>query len=261
MRSPFPGMDPYLEDPALWSDFHSTFINYWREAIADLLPDHYEARIGDRVSLTEGFDGPGKRIIPDVSIHRGGAVPADRPAPAGGGVGVLEPVTIPLLILDPAHEAYIEILGRPGRSLVAVLELLSPSNRVGAGRESYLAKRNAVIAQDVHLLELDLLLGGQRIPLAGSVPAGDYYAFLSRSDRFPNCEVYAWSIRRPLPTLPIPLVAPDPDLRVDLGAVFATAYERGRYARSLTYGAPPPVPVPGEDQDWVIERGRAAIRG
>src|SRR3954470_4664604 len=101
MPSPFPGMDPYLEDPAFWSDFHATFINYWREAIADRLPDHYEARIGDRVSLSEVLEGPEKRIGPDVSIHRSGSPSAGQPALAQA-VGILEPVTIPLLILDEA---------------------------------------------------------------------------------------------------------------------------------------------------------------
>ena len=53
MPSPFPGFDPYLESPTFWSDFHSTFINYWRETIAETLPDKYEAGIGDRVYLVE----------------------------------------------------------------------------------------------------------------------------------------------------------------------------------------------------------------
>ena len=39
MPSPFPGMDPYLEDPAYWSDFHAAFLTYWRDAIADLQPE------------------------------------------------------------------------------------------------------------------------------------------------------------------------------------------------------------------------------
>jgi hypothetical protein len=53
MKSPFPGMDPFLEQPAYWPDFHATFINYWREAIADLLPPSYEATLGERVYLVE----------------------------------------------------------------------------------------------------------------------------------------------------------------------------------------------------------------
>lgn len=39
MASPFPGMDPYLEDPAFWPDFHHRFLENWCDALADLLPD------------------------------------------------------------------------------------------------------------------------------------------------------------------------------------------------------------------------------
>ena len=62
MPSPFPGMDPYLEDPAFWSDFHSSFITYWRDALADLLPDNYDARLDERVVL----EGP-PRVKPKLT--------------------------------------------------------------------------------------------------------------------------------------------------------------------------------------------------
>jgi hypothetical protein len=39
-----------------------------------------------------------------------------------------------------------------------------------------------------------------------------------------------------LPTLPVPLHAPDSDIFIDLAAVFATAYERGRYQKQIDYG-------------------------
>ena len=44
MKSPFPGMDPDLEDPAFWQDFHQSFNTYWRDAVAEALPDNYEVR-------------------------------------------------------------------------------------------------------------------------------------------------------------------------------------------------------------------------
>jgi hypothetical protein len=51
MKSPFPGIDPFLEQAAYWRDFHANFVNYWREAIADVLPPHYAATLGERVYL------------------------------------------------------------------------------------------------------------------------------------------------------------------------------------------------------------------
>src|SRR5438067_1845383 len=142
MPSPFPGMDPYLESPAYWADFHATFITYWRDAVTDHLPDNYEARIDRRVVLEE-------------------------------------PPEAPLLILDKPKQGYIKVIQRPGRMLIAVLELLSPSNKAGADRGADLAKRDALLHQEVHLVELDLLLRGRRLPMDAPLPPGHYYAFVS----------------------------------------------------------------------------------
>jgi hypothetical protein len=79
---------------------------------------------------------------------------------------------------------------------------------------------------------------------------------VSRSDKRPDCEVYAWQLRDPLPAIPIPLRNPDPDVLIDLGAVFDAAYARGRYARSLPYGKPPRARMKKADKQWVMERSR-----
>lgn len=254
MPSPFPGMDPYLETPAFWSDFHASFITYWRDALSDCLPDNYDARIDEKVHLTETSPPRGKRLEPDVSVSQRG--PARVTAPASAGAATLEPVTLSLVIEDETHERHIEILHRPSHTLVAVLELLSPANKEEPGRTLYLAKRNALVHHPVHLLELDLLLKGQRLPLEQELPPGDYYALLSRGDRRPDCEVYAWSLRQALPVLPIPLRPPDADVWCDLGAVFAMAYDRGRYGRSLDYAADPAVALDTTRLAWVRERAR-----
>src|SRR5439155_20488075 len=104
------------------------------------------------------------------------------------------------------------------------------------------------------LVDAVLLLAGQRLPLSQPLPPRDNYAMLCRSDKRPDCEVFAWTLRQPLPILPIPLGAPDADVLVDLGAVFEAAYARGRYARSLPYGKPPRAPMKREDRRWSTER-------
>jgi len=256
MASPFPGMDPYLELPAYWPDFHSTFVNYWREAIAEALPDDYEASLGERVYLVEHDPDARKLGYPDVAVSQRENGAPGASAAASGAVATLEPVTIPLQMLEGPRESYIEILHLPDRSLVTVLELLSPANKEEPGRGQYLAKRDAILYQKVHLGELDLLLGGRRPPLRRLPPAADYYYFLSRADERPDCRVYSWALRQPLPRLPVPLRAPDADIIVDLAAVFATAYERGRYRRRISYDADPPAAVANQDAPWVKETAR-----
>lgn len=223
MPSPFPGMDPYLESPAFWPDFHRTFLVYLCDAILALLPDGYDVRIHERTATEEP-----------------------------------EPVAIGHMVRGPHRERFAKIVQGPDRALVTVLELLSPSNKVGAGAAAYRANRQGLLLEGINLVEIDLLLRGRRLPPSRPLPPGDYYALILRSGRRPDCEVYAWTIRQPLPTLPIPLRAPGPDIPIELGAAFATAYERARYAKSLAYGEPAPAPVRDEDRDWVREQARRA---
>ena len=154
-----------------------------------------------------------------------------------GSVATLEPVAVPLARkdLDEVRERWIEIKRLPDLSLVTVIEILSPTNKSGLGRTDYLAKRREFLDQPVHLVEIDLLLGGHRLPMGGPVPPGDYFAYVSRAEKRDSSDVYAWSIRRALPEIPIPLSPPDPDLRLDLAVVVARAYDQGRY--------PPPDPL------------------
>jgi hypothetical protein len=249
-------MDPYLETPALWSDFHARFVTYWSDALADALPDNYEARIDEKVSLVEVSPPRRKLIEPDGGVTQRG--PSRAPSPAPAGVAMLEPVTLSLVIEEETHERHIEILHRPDGTLVAVLEMLSPANEEEPGRALYLAKRNALLYHPVHLVEVDLLLKGQRLPFEEALPPGDYYAHVARWDRRPKCQVYHWTLRQALPVIPIPLLPPDPDVWIDLGAVFTTTYERGRYRRSIDYTAPPPVALDAERRAWLMERARGA---
>jgi hypothetical protein len=189
-----------------------------------------------------------KLIYPDIAVTRKRR--RSRSKSEKAATLVLEPVTIPHEFLEEVRQGRIEILHRPDRILIGVLEMLSPANKTGDGYLQHRAKRKAVLAQKVHLVELDLLVGGNRLPLSEPLPAGDYYTFVSRADDRPNCEVYAWTVREALPIIPIPLKAPDADILIDLDKVFRVTYERGRYAPSLPYGKPPVAPLKQSDARW-----------
>ncbi len=250
MSNPFPGVDPYIEAQGLWPDFHSTFLNYLREAIGDGLPSDYEARLDERVKLVDIEAGGETRLRPDVAIVRG------EPGRSSGVATLLEPETIPTVIFDEDRELYLKILRRPDRQLVTVIELLSPSNKAGLDQYDYLARRNALLRQEVHLVELDLLIGGHRLPMKRPLPRGDFYAIVARAGRRPNCEVYAWGVEDRLPAVPIPLRTPDPDVIIGLCDVYATVYERGRYARSIQREVVLDVPLEAERRAWAEARGR-----
>src|SRR5260221_4499685 len=101
MPSPFPGMDPYLETPALWSDFHASFITYWRDALIDCLPSNYEARIDEKVHLVEVSPPRSKRIEPDVAVSQ--RRPSQTPSPAPAGAANPETPTLSLVIAEKAQ--------------------------------------------------------------------------------------------------------------------------------------------------------------
>jgi hypothetical protein len=252
-------MDPYLEHPAHWPDFHARFINYWCETLMEILPAPYTARIGERLYLIEASPDTRRLVVPDVAVERGPGS-SMKTHPRSAGTATLEPVIVPLSLLEEARETHVEILHRSDRTLVAVLELLSPTNKTEPGRSDYLARRNALLRQPVHLLELDLLLGGKRLPFGQTLPEGDYFAFLARAERRLDCEVYAWPLAQTLPPLPVPLRPPDPDVWVELGSLLDLVYERGAYQGEVDYSRPPPFPVAAETQAWIAEclRNRAS---
>ena len=226
-----------LEEAGLWPDFHSTFINYWREALAVALPREYEARVGEQVNLYE-YEEPVRRFGPDVAVLVRPGESSFRSAEStthdAGGVALLKPVTIPLAeIHEEVRQPFLEIIHRSDRSLVTVLELLSPSNKAEPGRARYLAKRRSLLESPVHLVELDLLQGGRRLPFGAVLPEGDFYCMISRLELRYDCLVYTGRYGDTFPHWPVPLRSPDPDVSLDYQALFELTFTRGRYERSL----------------------------
>jgi len=261
MPSPFPGIDPYLESQGYWPDFHASLILYCRDALNDVLPESYEARLGEQLRLVELREPQIRTVLPDVAILEGGT--AGRGASeTDAGVLTLEPVTmgLPAEEIEEVRDLWIEIRHRPDRELITAIEVLSPWNKSGEGYWNYRAKRRRLIRQNVHLVELDFLVRGQRLPMKQELPPADFYAFLSRGDRRPQCDVFAWSLRQPLPRIPIPLRAPDPDVILDLPSLFAFGYDRGRYARALDYSAPLDLPLASSDRAWAEDLARTSAQ-
>jgi hypothetical protein len=249
--SPFPGMNPYLEGPVNWSDFHATFIHALREAINEVLPEAYAARVNELVMMVTPELPARKSVEPDVLISRMPSRESLSTAPES--TAVLEPVVLANIeMLDPYTEAYIEILRLPEEMPVTVVELFSPTNKYGEGRGAYLDKRNRLLRTNINLFELDLIRAGPRLQLSSSPPEDDYLCYISRANERPNCDVYSWSVRQPLPVLPLPLRTPDPDIHVNLANPFQVAFSRGRYGRFIDYSAQPPAPRFSEaDRSWI----------
>jgi hypothetical protein len=243
-------MDPFVEDQ-VWPDFHHDFISGIREALSPALRPRYVARIEERVYLQyEPYDTPGP-VRPDVTVLREMSCET-----RGGGTAtavMIEPLLVPLPMPEEVKEAYLEVRLRETHEVVAVIEVLSPANkRPGStGQREYLSKREAVLQSQTHLVEIDLLRGGQRMPTAKPLPACDYVALVSRGNRRPMAQVWAFGLRHRLPVIPVPLAGSDPDVPLDLQDVFSRVYDRAGYDYSVDYKSSLDVLLAPKDQGWI----------
>jgi Protein of unknown function (DUF4058) len=253
MKSPFPGMDPYLESPAIWPDFHNSFMTYFREVLAARLPDQYDARLEEQIRVVEIPPPEAGTYRPDLSVTRSPGWSGTEPV--GESVAVLDPTAVVPFgqpILEEVREVRIDIYRWPGTELITTIELLSPWNKIGDGYGDFLRKRRAMVMSHVHWIEIDLLIGGERAPLGAPTPATDYRVVIVRATAQPNAEIYGWNVRDELPTIPVPLRPPDLSIPISLAEVFTMTYERGRLGKMLSrlpLGAPTALLGP-QDQVW-----------
>jgi len=255
MASPFPGMDPYLEDPAFWSDFHHRFIDDLSDTIAARLPESYFTKIDEHVIIVDPEVADPQLIKPDVAVEHDARV-AGRGGRALAELDLQPEIVTNVVQLDPTTYGYIEIRRMPERDLVTVVELLSPVNKNG-GRGQYIEKRQLLLRQKINLVEIDLLRGGRRISFSKALADDDYFGFVSRSEPQAICEVYHWSVRRQLPRLPVPLRLEDGDVAIDLQEIFGGTFNRGRYDRQIDYHKEPPAPpFSPDDTEWIAQRLR-----
>jgi hypothetical protein len=216
MAGLFPGMDPFLEKPGFWQEFHNSFIALLNIVVNRELPSRF-------LSHTQ------VRMIQDEDEFR--------------------------------REAYLEILDRTNRShVVMVIELLSPENKRGQGREEYLRKQQAVLQSQAHLLEIDLLRGGGHTvaaPKDGALALGSYAYLLSLANAHELGKILLWRIGLAdrLPTLELPLTADVPPFTLDLQAVFERCYDENRYAELLevAYTQPAEPAFTADEATWAQE--------
>lgn len=273
---PFPGMDPYLEAPDIWPDFHDALASALRSILNIYLPAPYYARLQKRPELGVIMSGGViHRIVPDVSVLRypqartpgsllREAAPAvlDYPRPeATAGVEVR-------IHTDPLQHHFVEILDAAhGHRLVTLIEIVSPSNKhPGPDRRAYEANQHDILSSDANLIELDLLRSGQRLlpypELAAALDslAHAYLVLLNRSrlrqDLWMDYTLYPVRLPEPLPCIPVPLAGGDPDVLLDLQLAFNRVYREGPYLRAVDYTQPPEPPLNEADTAWAEERLR-----
>lgn len=248
MPSPFPGMDPWLEHPALWPGVHHAFVTYSRDQLQPRVGPRYYVDLEVRVYVESEEGGSSRHVAPDTFV-----VEVPRRATGHAAVAAIDADPATVVLLQDAlevREGFIEIRSLQGDRVVTVIELLSWANkRKGSGREKYLPKQAEVLASDVNLVEIDLLRGGEHtvgLPeaLVREVP---FRVVVSRASDRRRRWIHRIGLWDRLPRVAIPLLAPDPDVVLDLGAVLALVYEGGAYERRIDYARDPEPPLGTED--------------
>lgn len=253
MPSPFPGMDPYLEDPRRWPDVHHRIISVASEILGALLRPKYLVRIEERVYISDETDPGRSAIIPDILI---GVRPGREETPwdpAGDiTVDVAEPIVATTLFEEDIREARLEIIDREQRGLVTVIEVVSPSNKVAGsqGRLSFDRKRREVMNSPSHWVEIDLLRDGLSIPIRTMIQPCEYMVHVSRQELRPKGLLWPVRLSQRLPKVTIPLHNDDPDVPLDLQAVLDAVYDRANYDLEIDYQTNPIPPLSHKWAEW-----------
>ena len=259
MPSPFPGMDPYLEDARIWEDFHANLAGEIQAQLAPQLRPRYVAALAVRVTYDEvvvQWRQP-RSIKPDVSIWRVDDRPSGGVAVATASAIAPAPLVGMVALQVPLKLYGVEIRRVEDDLLVTAIEILSPVNKRPGHEafESYQRKRSDLLRSVAHLMEIDLLRAGRRWALLTPLPDAPYFVFLSRADKRPQVEIWPLRLQDPIPVLPVPLLEPDPDVPLDLGRAIQAIYDRAGYDLRIDYRQPvPPPDLAPEDAGWVAAR-------
>src|SRR5262249_15769070 len=192
MPSPFPGMNPYLEHEDAWHNFQKQFGPAVVAALVPQMGSKYSVKVNQRTYVHE------------PSCHQRQHW---------------------RMAVDEESLSFVEIRDRRNRRLVTVINLLSPSNKnPGPDRDQYEAKRAEILASQTHLVEIDFLRGGPRMPYEEEVVPCDYCVMVSRYAQRPRADFWPLSLRDPLPQIPIPLADDDPEAKLDLQGILHRLY-------------------------------------
>lgn len=259
MPLPFPGMNPYLENPDLWPEVHHILISLLAETLNPQLLPIYRVAIEKRVYQISDEDtllvG-----IPDVTVSRSQHDAGDSSLVVASPPS--RPVTVTMPMPMQVREGYLEVREVATQAVVTVIEVLSPANkRAGTGRDAYVQKRNQVLSCATHLVEIDLLRSGEPMSVLGTDIVSDYRILVSRSDRRPTADLYPFSLQDAIPSFPLPLKRQTSrqiaEPVVELDPLLQQVIDRSGLSVVLDYSKPPNPPLDPTQSEWMEQRLRA----
>jgi Protein of unknown function (DUF4058) len=243
MRSPFPGMNPYLEHPELWPEVHSWLIVAIADVITPSVRPKYRVAIKHRIYTI---------IDEDVSIGRSLSKTETELSSVAVASLPVKPITVNVPMPEEVREGYLEVREVGTGEVVTVIEFLSPKNkRSPEGRNAYEGKRQQILGSLSHLVEIDLLRGGKPMQILGNEIQASYRILVSRSNSRPKAELYPFNLPQPIPSFLLPLRKGDTEPLLDLQTLIHGVYDRAGLDMAIDYTSEPVPPLSENDVVWV----------
>ncbi len=243
-----------MESQPFWANLHSTIVSVAQAELKKRLPRKYTVWSDIYIWLHEP-DPQTRRGRPDEFIT------AQKSRQTNGVAAMVHaPATTPLPAIRREGNKYLKIKEINNERVVTVIKFLSPANKApGPDRDGYLAKRNEYLATRTNLVEIDLHRSGRRMTMGKpKPPRADYYVQICRAVDFPKTGVWPFSVRDPLPEIPIPLNPEDEAVILPLQGCFDAAYEIGPYDAAVEYAKPPRIALHGDDAIWAKTMAKKA---
>jgi hypothetical protein len=242
-------MNPYLENPDLWSEVHSRLIVNLADTLGLQLRPNYRVAVEKRTyldaSTTAAIGTPDVAIVSNPSQENKSSSNTVILNPSN-------PVIVRLLMPEEVTERYLEIREIATGKVITVIEILSPKNkRTGIGRDTYLKKRLEILASLTHLVEIDLLRRGQPIDSLDNLPSKDYRILVSRSEHRPLATLFNLTVQESIPTFSLPLQPNVQEPLIDLKQLLIELYEKGGFDLAIDYHSPPIPPLDKTNDLWL----------
>jgi hypothetical protein len=254
-------MDPYLEDSNIWPGFHHSLADEIKGQLNPHIGPKYYAEVEVRTVVEEISVATSQTIFPDAAILEQIATPA--PLPESSRVAVAIPTAPVQRVVQVSNQIKlraVQVFTTDDNQLVTSIEILSPFNkRSGQGLNEYRRKRTMILRSPVHLIEIDLLRGGERPgPEVNEPPLEAEYILLVNRGRGESdirlSEIWPVALNEPLPLLPVPLLPPDSDVALDLAQAIKAVYTRAGYDWRINYKNPAPPPELRPEMDVWLEQ-------
>ena len=242
-------MDPYLERH--WLDVHGRLVTYTADQLNERLPRSLIATTEERIAIDSESSDDLLEAAPDVRVvEPGGSEPSTH------GIAYHAPLKL-VVDIDPRTEHFVKIIRPDDEQLVAAIEIISPSNKIGEGMKQFRTKRKELIASGVHVIEIDLVRQGNwralmRPHICPRNHVTEYRVTVRLGGDQQQAYGYPALLRQPLPAILVPLRKDDPQVQLELQSLVDLVYQKGRYHERLDYRRTlePPLPL------WQMKSGR-----